>query len=115
MIEHDTPVFTPSQHPHIGPVVRAISKFSEHWQSIISVAWTNINIKLVQLDNSAMKQQHEIDSSITTPIIGDTSDSSNVNNKLSKYNCLGMYFIYHNIIRVISVYILVYKFPCDKG
>lgn len=106
MIEHNTPALPPTQQ---------IIRFNNYWQGIIAVAWTNIHIKLVQLDNSVMKQQHKNDSSVTSPIIGDTSDSCNVNNKLSKYNCLGKYFIsYRVIIRVISVYLLIYKFPCDK-
>lgn len=68
-------------------------RFDEKWQSILSVAWTNLEMHLVQLNDSVMVQRQNvpnIDNSIAAAIIGGTKCNVIYNNKLSNHNCLGM-------------------------
>lgn len=66
------------------------------WFSVISVAWTNIQVELVQRDNTLIEQlwkwplNRRRECSTIAPST-DSSGSNNYYNMLPKRNCMGMY------------------------
>lgn len=80
--------------------------YKVRWHSVVSVAWTNIQVELVQRNNSLIEQLQQEQSYrgnnynrhinlFSAPAISatDINGSNNYYNMLPKRNCIGMYVL----------------------
>jgi len=81
--------------------------YKVRWHSVVSVAWTNIQVELVQRNNSLIEQLQLDQSSLhcgnnycrlnlfsTTAVNAtDSNGGNNYYNMLPKRNCIGMYVL----------------------
>lgn len=77
--------------------------YKVRWYSVVSVAWTNIQVELVQRNNSLIDQHQfgglKISSMSTSTTPANISGGSNYYNMLPKRNCIGMFIFYHSILK----------------
>lgn len=70
------------------------------WHNVISIAWTNIQVELVQRNNSLMERRQEKwphlnqKSSVSANMASADSGSSSNYNMLPNRNCMSMYFFF---------------------
>jgi len=95
-------------HPLLTPTQRE-KMYKVRWHSVVSVAWTNIQVELVQRNNSLIEQLQQEQSSLhcvnnyyrhlnlfsATANATDINGSNNYYNMLPKRNCIGMYVSVH--------------------
>lgn len=76
--------------------------YKVRWYSVVSVAWTNIQVELVQRNNSLI-DQHQFpgiaNSMSTASTPANISGSNNYYNMLPKRNCIGLFIFSHNILK----------------
>lgn len=63
--------------------------YKVRWHSVVSVAWTNLQIELVQRNNSLLKQK--LQHNCSTGATSNNADTNNYYNMLPKRNCTGIY------------------------
>lgn len=77
--------------------------FKAKWHNVVSIAWTNIQVELVQRNNSLMEQtqqewspmnQKSYVSTNVTNADGVSGGTNNYYNMLPKRNCMSMYFYF---------------------
>lgn len=109
-----TTVITAASHTVTMPPILLTSVerdnlYKVRWYSVISVAWTNIQVELVQRNNSLIEHQHQqwstqrrgnychyhhknAPATVVTAV--DVNSSNNYYNMLPKRNCIGMFIIF---------------------
>lgn len=119
-----TTVITAASHtvtlpPILLTSVERDNLYKVRWYSVVSVAWTNLQIELVQRNNSLIEHQqqsiqrrgnychrhHKNASSATVVTAVDISSSNNYYNMLPKRNCIGM-FIFFDHFKLFLLFIL---------
>lgn len=83
--------------PHLLTPAQQEKIYKLRWHNVVSIAWTNIQIELVQHNNSLLKQ-----SSLKKYYKQDISESSSNNNFyniLPKRNCIGKYIFQYYFIK----------------
>lgn len=110
----NTTVITAASHtvtlpPILLTSVERDNLYKVRWYSVVSVAWTNIQVELVQRNNSLIEQQnqqssiqrhgnychhHHKNASPTVVTAVDVNSSNNYYNMLPKRNCIGMFIFW---------------------
>lgn len=100
---------TLSMPPTLLTAAQRDNMYKVRWHSVVSVAWTNIQVELVQRNNSLRKHllqepsslnsnyhcRHKRHSNAANVVISTDSSNNNHYNMLPKRNCIGMYiFVY---------------------
>lgn len=107
-----TTVVTAAAHtiplpPSLLTAAQLEKMYKVRWHSAVSVAWTNIQVELVQRNNSLIEQHqqkwssslfrsnycHHLQKSTaaSSSVVADMSGSNNYYNMLPKRNCIGIY------------------------
>lgn len=95
---------TISLGPDLASAAQREKLYKVRWHSVMSVAWTNIQVELVQRNNTLLTKQKEVWSLCNgntcychqrcAATASDKSGSSNYYNMLPKRNCIGAYIFF---------------------
>lgn len=88
---------TISLPPNLLTAAQREKMYKVRWHSVVSVAWTNIQIELVQRNNSLIEQKNQEWPKLNKfakyykQDVTDSSGNNNYYNMLPKRNCIGTY------------------------
>lgn len=84
----------------VTPAAHRDKIFKAKWHNVVSIAWTNIQVELIQRNNTLLDHTHHewLPTNQTFSILSNTDGNggnNNYYNMLPKRNCMSMYYFYY--------------------